>query len=115
MRKKKGKKVSPQKTIYLLTYFRPISSSAETETGMSRLALSTADKHARDWFVETTRSLGCKVTIDAMGNTFAVRPGKKKNMDAPPTCAGSHLDTQPSGGRYVSRISLIHSVFSAYV
>ena len=43
------------------------------------------------------------MTIDAMGNTFAVRPGKNKTMDAPPTCAGSHLDTQPSGGRYVSR------------
>lgn len=64
---------------------------------MSRLALSDADKRARDWFVETTRSLGCEVKIDAMGNIFAVRPGKK---EGPPTCAGSHLDTQPTGGRY---------------
>ncbi len=67
---------------------------------MSRLALSDADKEARDWFVETTKSLGCKIQIDAMGNTFAVRPGKR---GGPPTCAGSHLDTQPSGGRYVCR------------
>ena len=65
---------------------------------MSRLSLSDADKEARDWFVETAKSLGCQVKIDAMGNTFAVRPGKR---DGPPTCAGSHLDTQPSGGRYV--------------
>ncbi|KAL9123408.1 MAG: hypothetical protein Q9187_000047 [Circinaria calcarea] len=64
---------------------------------MSRLALSDADRDARNWFVETTKQLGCKVTIDAMGNTFAVRPGRQA---APPTCAGSHLDTQPSGGRY---------------
>jgi putative aminopeptidase FrvX len=42
---------------------------------MSRLALSDADKAARDWFVSTTEALGCKVTIDAMGNIFAVRPG----------------------------------------
>jgi hypothetical protein len=44
-----------------------------TETGMSRLALSDADKAARDWFAETTKSLGCEVTVDAMGNQFAVR------------------------------------------
>ncbi|KAK3368794.1 hypothetical protein B0H63DRAFT_497880 [Podospora didyma] len=68
-----------------------------TETGMSRLSLSDTDKLARDWFVETTKSLGCSVTVDAMGNIFAIRPGRE---DGPPTCAGSHLDTQPSGGRY---------------
>lgn len=67
------------------------------ETGMSRLALSDEDKQARDWFVGTTQSLGCKVDIDAMGNIYAIRPGKKPG---PPTCAGSHLDTQPTGGRY---------------
>jgi hydantoinase/carbamoylase family amidase len=71
---------------------------APTETGMSRLALSDADKAARDWFVQTTEALGCKVTVDSMGNTFAVRPGL--NNDKPPTFAGSHLDTQPTGGRY---------------
>ncbi|KAF7550747.1 hypothetical protein G7Z17_g5500 [Cylindrodendrum hubeiense] len=69
-----------------------------TYTGMSRLTLSDDDKKVRDWFVETTKSLGCKVTIDAMGNIFAVRPGRRS--DGPPTFAGSHLDTQPTGGRY---------------
>lgn len=64
---------------------------------MSRLSLSDTDKQARDWFAATTESLGCKVTTDEMGNQFAVRPGLS---DGPPTCAGSHLDTQPSGGRY---------------
>jgi hypothetical protein len=34
---------------------------------MSRLTLDDADKQARDWFVETTKSLGCKVQVDAMG------------------------------------------------
>lgn len=65
---------------------------------MSRLSLSDTDKQARDWFVETCKSLGCKITIDNMGNTYAVRPGL--DNDAPPTYAGSHLDTQPTGGRY---------------
>lgn len=68
------------------------------ETGMSRLALSDADKEARDWFFHTTKSLGCDVTVDTMGNVFAVRPGRRRGF--PPTCAGSHLDTQPTGGRY---------------
>ncbi|KAK5158172.1 hypothetical protein LTR04_005243 [Oleoguttula sp. CCFEE 6159] len=64
---------------------------------MSRLSLSDTDSTARDWFAETTSALGCKLTTDAMGNQFAVRPGLQ---DGPPTYAGSHLDTQPTGGRY---------------
>ncbi|KAI1806243.1 amidase [Daldinia bambusicola] len=71
--------------------------SAPSETGMSRLALSDSDKQARDWFVNATKSLGCTVTIDNIGNIFAVRPGRR---EGPATFAGSHLDTQPSGGRY---------------
>lgn len=71
---------------------------ASTETGMQRLALSEEDKTVRDWFAETTKKLGCKVTVDAMGNMFAVRPGRR--TDVPPTMVGSHLDTQPTGGRY---------------
>jgi hypothetical protein len=39
----------------------------ETDVGMSRLALSDADKQARDWFVEKTKGLGCHVKVDAMG------------------------------------------------
>ncbi|KAI5240062.1 amidase [Aureobasidium subglaciale] len=70
---------------------------APTETGMSRLSLSDTDKQARDWFTKTAEALGCKVTVDTMGNQFAIRPGLK---DGAPTVAGSHLDTQPTGGRY---------------
>ncbi|TVY49651.1 N-carbamoyl-L-amino-acid hydrolase [Lachnellula occidentalis] len=69
-----------------------------TDIGMARLTLSDADKQARDWFVKTTESLGCKVKVDAMGNIFAIRPGKQNS--AAPTYAGSHMDTQPTGGRY---------------
>ena len=64
---------------------------------MSRLSLSDADKEARNWFHETMVGLDCKVTTDEMGNQFAVRSGKKEGA---PTFAGSHLDTQPTGGRY---------------
>lgn len=64
---------------------------------MSRLSLSDADREAREWFSETAQSLNCRVNVDAMGNMFAVRPGRKSG---PATFAGSHLDTQPTGGRY---------------
>jgi len=71
--------------------------SLDTETGMARLALSDDDAAVRRWFVEQTKALGCKVTIDQMGNTFAVLPGQ---YGGPPAAIGSHLDTQPTGGRY---------------
>lgn len=45
-----------------------------------------------------TKRCGCTVTVDAMGNIFAVRPGR--NNALAPIAIGSHLDTQPTGGRY---------------
>lgn len=75
---------------------------------MSRLALSDTDKQARDWFVETTKGLGCKITVDEMGNTFAVRPGRRN--DVAPIYAGSHLDTQPAAGRYDGILGILAGV-----
>ncbi|CAH2350054.1 hypothetical protein CLIB1423_01S01376 [[Candida] railenensis] len=68
-----------------------------TETGVCRLALGDFDKGVRDWFVEETTQLGCKIKVDKIGNIFAIYPGKN---DGAPTGIGSHLDTQPTGGRY---------------
>jgi acetylornithine deacetylase/succinyl-diaminopimelate desuccinylase-like protein len=65
---------------------------------MARLSLNDADRDIRNWFLSTARSLNCKTSIDQMGNLFAIRPGK--NTSAPPVIMGSHLDTQPTGGRY---------------
>lgn len=69
-----------------------------TETGMARLALDDDDKRVRHWLAKEVEAIGCRVTVDQMGNMFAVRPGK--NNSAPPIVMGSHLDTQPTGGRY---------------
>ncbi|KAL7267134.1 hypothetical protein RUND412_010293 [Rhizina undulata] len=71
--------------------------SDPTEIGMARLSLTDSDKHVRNWFVNKTVTLGCHVQVDQMGNIFAIRPGK---FQGPPTAMGSHLDTQPTGGRY---------------
>lgn len=65
---------------------------------MARLSLDDSDKQVRDWFMNYAKSIGCKTFVDQMGNLFAIRPGK--NKDAPPIMMGSHLDTQPTGGRY---------------
>lgn len=69
-----------------------------TETGMARLALNDDDRKVRRWLHSEAEALGCTVTVDQMGNMFAVRPGKSKS--AAPVMMGSHLDTQPTGGRY---------------
>ena len=62
-----------------------------------RLALNDDDAKVRRWFISETEKLGCKVTVDSFGNIFAVYKGK---IDGPPIAMGSHLDTQPTGGRY---------------
>ncbi|KAI5952247.1 hypothetical protein KGF54_003113 [Candida jiufengensis] len=79
-----------------------------TQTGVCRLALSDLDKLVRDWFVEEMKSLGCTIKIDEVGNTFAIYPGK--NNEAKPTGVGSHLDTQPSGGRYDGILGVLSAV-----
>src|SRR2546430_13581190 len=75
-----------------------ISSRHPTETGMARLSLNDADKDIRNWFLSIARSLNYRASVDQMGNLFTIRPGK--NASAPPIMMGSHLDTQPTGGRY---------------
>lgn len=69
-----------------------------TQTGVCRLTLSDLDKQVRDWFIVETKKLGCTVKVDEVGNIFAIYPGKDNSV--PPTAIGSHLDTQPTGGRY---------------
>ncbi len=66
--------------------------------GSRRLALTDEDRAGRDLFVRWATEAGCGVTVDAMGNIFARRPGG--NPDADPVMSGSHLDTQPTGGRF---------------
>ncbi|RFU28752.1 hypothetical protein B7463_g7577, partial [Scytalidium lignicola] len=71
---------------------------ATPEGGVRRLTLTKEDKSVRDWFVDTVQQYGATVKIDEMGNLFAIRPGQ--NNDIAPIGIGSHLDTQPAGGRY---------------
>ena len=66
--------------------------------GCNRQALTDEDKQGRDLFISWCEAAGCAVTIDAMGNIFARRAGADDSL--PPVLAGSHLDTQPTGGKF---------------
>lgn len=66
--------------------------------GLSRLALSDADRLMRDQFVAWCREAGLAVRIDGIGNIFARRAGRDDGL--PPVVMGSHLDTQINGGRF---------------
>ena len=66
--------------------------------GSCRLALTDEDREGRDLFVRWCEEIGCSVQVDDMGNIFARRAGR--NNDLPPIVAGSHLDTQPAGGKF---------------
>ncbi|RUP09903.1 Zn-dependent hydrolase [Hyphomicrobium sp.] len=66
--------------------------------GICRLALSDEDRQVRDWFKAQCETLGCTVRVDEAGNMFAVRPGRRNELA--PIAMGSHLDTQPTGGKF---------------
>ncbi len=66
--------------------------------GSNRQALSDDDKAGRDLFVGWAERAGCTFEMDGVGNLFARRPGN--DPDAAPVVLGSHLDTQPTGGRF---------------
>jgi N-carbamoyl-L-amino-acid hydrolase len=66
--------------------------------GVQRLTLSDEDKQARDLFGRWLRELGLEVVVDEMGNIFGKRPGREGSL--PPVLSGSHVDSQPKGGRF---------------
>jgi len=66
--------------------------------GCSRAALTDEDREARELFARWSKEAGCEVRVDALGNMFAWRTGA--DPDAPAVLIGSHLDTQPHGGRF---------------
>ncbi len=66
--------------------------------GVCRVALTDVDRQGRDLFIRWAREAGCEVEIDQMGNIFARRAGTDNTL--PPVLTGSHLDTQPTGGKF---------------
>ena len=66
--------------------------------GCNRQTLTDADSEGRHLFKRWCEAAGMTMGLDSMGNMFATRPGT--DPDALPVYMGSHLDTQPTGGKY---------------
>jgi N-carbamoyl-L-amino-acid hydrolase len=71
---------------------------ATPKGGVKRMTLTELDRQGRDRFVGWCRDAGMTVRIDPIGNIFARRKGADDAL--PPVMTGSHLDTQPSGGKF---------------
>lgn len=71
---------------------------ATEKGGVCRLALTDLDKQGRDLVCSWAREAGMTVTIDRIGNGFLRRAGR--NPALPPIVTGSHIDTQPTGGKF---------------
>jgi len=71
---------------------------ATEKGGVCRIALTDLDRQGRDLFTRWVREAGCEVRVDAIGNIFARRAGR--NNALPPVTTGSHIDTQPTGGKF---------------
>ena len=74
------------------------SIGATPKGGVKRITLTDLDRQGRDRFVEWCKAAGMSIRVDAIGNIFARRPGTDDSL--PPVMTGSHLDTQPSGGKF---------------
>lgn len=73
--------------------------------GVRRLALSEVDRAARERFRALCEAAGLAVRTDAAGNMFARRPGR--DPARPPVLLGSHLDSQPSGGKFDGALGVL--------
>ena len=71
---------------------------ATDKGGVKRLALTDLDKQGRDLVVGWAKDAGMSVVVDQIGNVFMRRAGR--NNALPPIMCGSHIDTQPTGGKF---------------
>jgi N-carbamoyl-L-amino-acid hydrolase len=86
--------------------FETYSAIGATEGGgLHRLALSDADREARDRLVEDLEALDLDVRVDEIGNVYGRRAGL--DPDAASVLVGSHLDSQPYGGRYDGQLGVL--------
>ncbi|HEY0135889.1 MAG TPA: Zn-dependent hydrolase [Nannocystis sp.] len=71
---------------------------ATDKGGVKRLALTDLDQQGRELVISWAKELGMSVVVDQIGNTFMRRAGT--NDALPPVMCGSHIDTQPTGGKF---------------
>jgi N-carbamoyl-L-amino-acid hydrolase len=78
---------------------------ATPKGGVRRLTLTEVDRQGRDRFKAWCEALGLTVRVDEIGNMFARREGRDPSR--PPVLFGSHLDSQPSGGKFDGALGVI--------
>ena len=78
---------------------------ATPKGGVKRLTLTDLDGQSRELFRKWCEVAGCTVTVDEMGNMFARRPGQDNTLA--PVMMGSHLDTQPTGGKFDGALGVL--------
>jgi len=78
---------------------------ATPKGGCKRLTLTDLDKESRQLFRKWCEAEGCAVKVDAMGNMFARRGGADDALS--PVMIGSHLDTQPTGGKFDGALGVL--------
>ena len=71
---------------------------ATPKGGVCRLTLTDLDKQGRDLVTKWAKEAGMTITIDKIGNGFMRRAGRNNSL--PPIVTGSHIDTQPTGGKF---------------
>ncbi|WP_414163067.1 Zn-dependent hydrolase [Superficieibacter sp. BNK-5] len=71
---------------------------ATPKGGCCRLTLTDLDRQGRDLVIRWAKAAGLSVTVDKIGNVFMRREGR--NPSLPPIVSGSHIDTQPTGGKF---------------
>lgn len=71
---------------------------ATPKGGVCRLTLTDLDKQGRDRVIGWAKAAGLSVIIDQIGNVFMRRAGRDNSL--PPIVTGSHIDTQPTGGKF---------------
>ena len=73
--------------------------------GIRRLALSDEDRQVRNWLADQAKSAGYTFGVDDLGNMYVQRPGRDQTRD--PIAMGSHLDTQPTGGKFDGALGVL--------
>jgi N-carbamoyl-L-amino-acid hydrolase len=82
---------------------------ATPKGGVCRVTLTDEDKDCRDLFIRWCLEAGCAITIDQLGNIFARRTGHSSGTQnqLAPVLVGSHLDSQPTGGKYDGAVGVL--------
>lgn len=99
-----------------LATFAEFSTFGERHGGLHRLTLTDEDRQARDRLAELATGAGLHARVDAIGNQFFfVAPPDQPADERPVVMVGSHLDSQPDGGRFdgqVGVVTALHAVLA---